>query len=88
MAKDEPGPARAAIIEEWGALAKRHPDRTRIAGGVLFFNYLQKKPLICCSISSRSPLEEPLLPMCGLVLAGLVQHHHIALILLRFELPT
>jgi hypothetical protein len=42
-AKDEPSPVRAAIIQEWDAWAKKHPDRTRIAGGVLFFNYLQKK---------------------------------------------
>ncbi len=39
-AKDEASPAQIAIIEEW---AKKHPDRTRIAGGILFFNYLQDK---------------------------------------------
>jgi hypothetical protein len=43
LAKDEASPARIAIIEEWDAWAKKHPDRTRIAGGILFFNYLQKK---------------------------------------------
>ena len=43
VAKVEVSPAQRAVIEEWNAWAKKHPDRTRIAGGILFFNYLQKK---------------------------------------------
>lgn len=42
MAKEEASPARIAIIEEWGAWAKKHPERARIAGGILFFNYEQQ----------------------------------------------
>jgi hypothetical protein len=43
VAKVEVSPAQRAVIEEWNAWAKKHPDRTRIAGGILFFNYLRKK---------------------------------------------
>jgi hypothetical protein len=43
MAKEEASPARIAIIEEWDAWAKKHPERARIAGGIRFFNYLQDK---------------------------------------------
>jgi len=43
MAKDEASPARTAIIEEWDAWAKKHPEKIKVAGGMLFFNYLQNK---------------------------------------------
>jgi hypothetical protein len=43
MTKDEASPARIAIIEEWDAWAKKHPEKIKVAGGVLFFTYLQTK---------------------------------------------
>jgi hypothetical protein len=33
MAKDEASPARTAIIEEWDAWAKKHPEKIKVAGG-------------------------------------------------------
>jgi hypothetical protein len=39
----EDGPAKQAIIDEWDAWSKGHPEDTEVMGGMLFFTHLQEK---------------------------------------------
>lgn len=44
MAKEEDHPAKLEVIREWHAWAAQHPDEAAtLAGGMLFFTYLQNK---------------------------------------------
>jgi hypothetical protein len=36
-------PAKQAILNEWDAWSKDHPDDTKVMGGMLFFTHLQEK---------------------------------------------
>jgi hypothetical protein len=36
-------PAKLAIIREWDAWSKRHPDDAKVSGGILFYSYLQRE---------------------------------------------
>ena len=41
MASDENSPAKIAIIEAWDSWVKTHPSDSKVAGGMIFFSYLQ-----------------------------------------------
>ena len=45
MARDD-SPARLAVIREWDAWARRHPNDAKISDGVLFFSYLKRADLL------------------------------------------
>ena len=61
-----------------GRLGEKAP--CRIAGGVLFFNYLQKKRSDLLLDFKSQPIRRAPATYVRPGLAGLVQHHHIALI--------
>jgi hypothetical protein len=43
MAKNEDSPAKLAILQEWDAWSKEHPEAASFSGGLRFFEYLKNR---------------------------------------------